>query len=75
LRDWPPGNYVAHCVSDEVDQLDLPAIASAYKKDERGQPPHHPRMMMKLLIFGYCVGLFSSRKIQKNWLAMWAFRF
>jgi transposase len=33
---------------------------------ERGQPPYHPRMMTKILIYGYCVGVFSSRRVQKK---------
>ena len=37
-----------------------------YEEEERGQPPYHPRMMTKILIYGYCVGVFSSRRIQKK---------
>jgi len=66
LRDWLPENHLTHFVSDVVDQLDLRAIESVYEEDERGQPPYHPRMMTKILIYGYCVGVFSSRKIQKK---------
>jgi transposase len=65
LRDWLPEDHLAYFVSDVVDQLDLSAIESVYEGDERGQPPYHPRMMTKILIYGYCVGLFSSRRIQK----------
>jgi transposase len=66
LRDWLPENHLAHFVSDVVDQLDLGAIESAYETEERGQPPYHPRMMTKILLYGYCVGVFSSRQIQKK---------
>ena len=66
LRDWLPENHLAHFVSDVVDQLDLTAIESVYEKEERGQPPYHPRMMTKILLYGYCVGVFSSRRIQKK---------
>src|SRR5256885_11262224 len=66
LRDWLPENHLAYCVSDVVDQLDLRAIESVYEKEERGQPPYHPRMMTKILLYGYCVGVFSSRQIQKK---------
>jgi transposase len=65
LRDWLPEDHLAYFVSDVVDQLDLRAIESVYEGDERGQPPYHPRMMTKILIYGYCVGVFSSRRIQK----------
>src|ERR1700682_6156716 len=66
LRDWLPENHLAHFVSDVVDQLDLSAIESVYEKEERGQPPYHPRMMTKILLYGYCVGVFSSRQVQKK---------
>src|SRR5258708_1672521 len=74
LRDWLPENHLAHFVSDVVDQLDLSAIESVYEKEERGQPPYHPRMMTKILLYGYCVGVFSSRKIEKSLVEDVAFR-
>jgi len=66
LRDWLPENHLAYCVSDVVDQLDLSAIESVYEEEDRGQPPYHPRMMTKILVYGYCVGVFSSRRIQRR---------
>src|SRR6516225_3073633 len=66
LRDWLPENHLAYCVSDVVDQLDLAAIEAVYEEEDRGQPPYHPRMMTKILLYGYCVGVFSSRRIQKK---------
>jgi transposase len=66
LSDWLPEDHLAYFVSDVVDQLDVSAIESVYEEEERGQPPYHPRMMTKLLIYGYCVGVFSSRRIQKK---------
>jgi transposase len=66
VRDWLPENHLAHFVSDVVDELDLSAIESVYEQEERGQPPYHPRMMTKILLYGYCVGVFSSRQMQKK---------
>jgi transposase len=66
LRDWLPEDHLAYFVSDVVDQLDLRAIESVYEEEERGQPPYHPRMMTKILLYGYCVGVFSSRRIEKR---------
>ncbi len=66
LRDWLPEDHLVYFVSDVVDQLNLKAIESVYEQDDRGQPPHHPRMMTKVLVYAYCVGVFSSRKIQKR---------
>ena len=66
LRDWLPEDHLAYFVSDVVEQLDLSAIESVYEEEERGQPPYHPRMMTQILIYGYCVGVFSSRRMQKK---------
>src|SRR6267143_296080 len=74
LRDWLPENHLVYCVSDVVDQLNLSAIESVYEEEERGQPPYHPRMMTKILVYGYCVGVFSSRRIQKRLAEDVAFR-
>jgi transposase len=74
LREWLPDDHLSHFVSDVVDQLDLSAIESVYEEEDRGQPPYHPRMMTKILLYGYCVGVFSSRKIQKRLVEDVAFR-
>jgi transposase len=74
LREWLPENHLVYCVSDVVDQLDLSAIESVYEEEDRGQPPYHPRMMAKILVYGYCVGVFSSRRIQKRLVEDVAFR-
>lgn len=66
LREWLPEDHLAYFVSDVVDELDLSAIESIYEKEERGQPPYHPRMMTKILLYGYCVGVFSSRRIERK---------
>src|SRR5712691_3519715 len=66
LREWLPEGHLAYFVSDVVDELDLSAIEAVYGEERRGQPPYHPRMMTKLLVYGYCVGVFSSRRIQKK---------
>ena len=66
LRDWLPEDHLAYFVSDLVDQLDLSAIYAVYEKDLRGQPPYDPRLMTKLLVYGYCVGVFSARKIEQR---------
>jgi transposase len=74
LRDWLPEDHLVYFVSDVVDQLDLSKIELVYEKDERGQPPFHPRMMTKILVYAYCVGVFSSRRIQKRLIEDVAFR-
>jgi transposase len=74
LRDWLPEGHLAFFVSDLIDQLDLSAITTVYEQDERGYPPYHPVMMTKLLVYAYCVGVFSSRKIQRRLVEDVAFR-
>ena len=74
LRQWLPENHLAYCVSDVVDQLDLSAIESVYEEEDRGQPPYHPRMMAKILVYSYCVGVFSSRRMEKRLVEDVAFR-
>jgi transposase len=66
LRDWLAENHLAYFVSEVVDQLDLSAIRAVYEKEMRGQPPYDPLLMTKLLVYGYCTGVFSSRRIQKR---------
>src|SRR5260370_224278 len=66
LREWLPENHLVYFVSDVVDQLDLSAIHAVCEKEKRGQPPYDPRLMTKLLVYGYCTGVFSSRRIQKR---------
>lgn len=66
LRDWLAEDHLAYFVSDVVDQLDLSEITAVYEEESRGQPPYHPVMMTKLLVYGYCVGVPSSRKIERK---------
>src|SRR5881628_3487047 len=74
LREWLPDDHLVYLVSDVVDQLNLSAIESVYEEDDRGQPPYHPVMLTKVLLYGYCVGVFSSRRIQKRLVEDVAFR-
>lgn len=66
LRDWLPDGHLAYFVSDLAGELDLSAIEAVCEGELRGQPPYDPRMMTKLLVYGYCTGVFSSRRIQKR---------
>jgi transposase len=66
LRQWLADEHLVYFVSDVVDQLDLSAIHAVYEKERRGQPPYDPRLMTKLLVYGYCTGVFSSRRMQKR---------
>jgi transposase len=66
LRDWLPEDHLAFFVSDLIDQLDVSAITTVYEDEDRGYPPYHPVMLTKVLVYAYCVGVFSSRKIQRR---------
>jgi transposase len=74
LRDWLPENHLVYFVSDVIDNLNLSAMDTVYGEEQRGQPPYDPRMMTKLLVYGYCVGVFSSRRIQQRLAEDIAFR-
>jgi transposase len=66
LRDWLPEGHLALFVSDVVEALDLAPIFTAYTTgDGRGQPPYHPALMVKLLVYAYCTGKPSSRAIER----------
>lgn len=65
LSEWVPEGDLAHFVSDLVESgtLDLSAIYASYE-EERGYPPYDPRLMVKLLVYGYANGVMSSRKLE-----------
>ena len=65
-RDWLPGDHLAYFISDTVDELDISAIEVAYRRAGAGTLSYHPRMMLKLLIYSYCTGMFSSRAIARG---------
>jgi transposase len=66
MSDWLDEGHLAYFISDTVDALDLSELFDHYKHEtERGQPAYHPAMMLKLLLYGYCVGVISSRRIEK----------
>jgi transposase len=74
LRDWLPEKHLAYFVGDVVDNLDLTAMDAVYGTEKRGQPPYDPQMMTKILVYGYCVGVFSSRRIERHLVEDIAFR-
>jgi transposase len=66
LRSWLPENHLALFISDVVDTLHLSEILGEYEQgDGRGQPPYHPAMMVKVILYAYATGKPSSRKIEK----------
>ena len=66
VRDWVPEGHLAQQVSDVVDSLDLSAFYAPYEGDGRRNAPYSPTMMVKVLIYGYATGVFSSRGIARK---------
>ena len=65
VQDWLPENDMVYFLLDTVNELDISAITQKYEQEKRGFPPFHPRMMTALLLYSYCRGIFSSRKIMQ----------
>ena len=65
LNDWLEDGHLAYFIRDVVGELDLCAIYDEYDASRGGQPAYDPQMMVSLLLYAYCVGLPSSRKIEK----------
>ncbi len=66
LQDWLPEGHLSQHVSDLVDGLDLGVFYDRYEGDGRRKSPYEPRMMVKVLIYGYATGVFSSRRLAKK---------
>jgi transposase len=76
LHDWLPEGHVARFLLDVVSALDLSAIYKSYEdKDGRGQAAYAPEMMVRLLLYGYAKGVYSSRKIQTRTFEDVVFRY
>lgn len=74
IRKWLPPDHLAPFISEVVDTLDLSEIADEYLHLQGGHPAYHPAMMLKLLFYGYCVGIRSSRRIEQKTYEDVAFR-
>lgn len=64
--DWLPDGHLSHFISDMIDQLDLSAFYERYEGDGRRKQPYEPRMMLKVIVYSYVTGTFSSRKIARR---------
>jgi len=66
LQDWLPEDHLARFVADVMNELDLSAVYQVYERhDGRGLSAYHPLMLARLLLYGYCIGVTSSRRIEK----------
>lgn len=73
MHEWLPQNHLCYFVADTVDGLDLSLFYARYD-EPRGSPPYHPRMMVKIFVYAYCLGVTSSRQIFQALLENVAFR-
>ena len=75
LQDWLPEGHLARFLADVVNNLDLGAIYASYEEDGRGQAAYHPAMMVRVLLYSYCTGTYSSRQMQRETCEDVAFRY
>ena len=66
LQEWLPLGHLAYFISDTVDSLNLSAFHARYAAGGSRNQPFHPSMMVKVLVYAYASGVFSSRKIAKK---------
>src|SRR6266511_4877740 len=74
VREWLPQGHLAWCLLDVVERLELDAFYGEYRADGSGRPAHDPAMMVALLLYAYCVGERSSRRIERRCQEDIAFR-
>jgi transposase len=74
LQDWLPKGHLAYFIGDTIDALNLKAFYARYEGGGSRNQPFHPAMMVKLLVYGYATGVFSSRKIERRLHEDLAFR-
>lgn len=74
LQDWLPEGHLAYFISDTIDALDLKAFHARYVGGGPRNQPFHPTMMVKVLVYAYATGVFSSRKIARKLREDVAFR-
>ena len=74
MTDWLPEDHLAFFVLDAVDEIDLSPFYHHYRQDGWGAAAHDPKMMVALLLYAYCVGERSSRRIERRCSEDIAFR-
>jgi transposase len=74
LRDWLPAGHLAWFILDVVDQLDLGPFYRAHRDDGHGHPAYDPKLLLGVLLYGYCLGVRSSRQIERRCQEDIAFR-
>lgn len=73
VDDWLNEDHLARYIVEVVDRLDLSRLTRQYAG--RGSKAHHPATLLSILIYGYCTGVFSSRKLERATYDSVAFRY
>ena len=73
VEDWLEQDHVARFIVEVIDQLDLTNLTRQYTG--RGSQAHHPATLLGILVYGYCTGIFSSRKLERATYDSVAFRY
>ena len=74
VSEWLPENHLVYFVSEMIDRLDLQMFYARYQGDGRRNQPYDPAMLVKVLVYGYATGVFSSRKLARRLFEDVAFR-
>jgi len=74
VRDWLPEDHLAFFVLDTVAELDLAEFFAAYRADGRGGSVYDPAMMLGVLLYAYCTGERSSRRVERRLVEDVAYR-
>jgi transposase len=74
LRDWLPQDHLAWFILDVVDHVDLEPFLRSYRTDGHGHPAYDPKTLLGVLLYGYCLGVRSSRQIERRCTEDVAFR-
>jgi transposase len=74
LRDWLPHDHLAWFILDVVDQLDLAPFYRAHRSDGHGHPAYDPQTLLGVLLYAYCIGVRSSRQLERRCTEDVAFR-
>lgn len=76
LHDWLPADHLARFLAEVTEEMDLSRICACYGgKDGRGKAAYHPLLLTRLLLYGYCTGVVSSRRIERKTYDDVAFRY
>src|SRR6266487_4670366 len=66
LRDWLPEGHLAWFILDVVDQIDLQPFYRRHRDDGHGHPAYDPKTLLGVLLYGYCIGVRSSRQLERR---------